>query len=62
MPKHRMPLHHRIVFWIVVPVVVVGAGISALLIAQMSAPMVAFLGEHFEANLRLASDLALSSL
>ncbi|MCF8037943.1 MAG: PAS domain S-box protein [Desulfohalobiaceae bacterium] len=55
----KLPLHKRIVFWLLLPVILVGAVISGLLIRSLSSPMESFLTEHFESNLRLASRMGL---
>ena len=59
MDRKRPPIHKRIIFWIVMPVIIVALTISALLIASLSPPIDAFLEHHFDANLRLASNLGL---
>ncbi len=53
----KLPLHKRIVFWLVLPVVIVGIAISGVMIGTLSPPIESFLIEQFEANLRLASKL-----
>jgi two-component system, cell cycle sensor histidine kinase and response regulator CckA len=57
--RMRRPLHKRIIFWVVVPVLIVGAAISGMLIAYLSPPITFFLERHFNANLRLATDMGM---
>jgi two-component system cell cycle sensor histidine kinase/response regulator CckA len=52
-------LHRRIIFWVVVPVLIVGTAIAGLLIAYLSPPITFFLERHFNANLRLAADMGM---
>ena len=56
--KHKtLPVHKRIVFLLVLPVIIVGFLVSGVLIGLLSPPMESFLIGHFGANLRLASKL-----
>ena len=59
MKRDRLPIFKRIIFWIVVPVMLVAVSITALLIEFLSPPMDAFLTRQFDANLRLAAGLGL---
>lgn len=55
----KPPIHKRIVFWFVLPVIIVGMLISGILIAYLSPVMESFLREDFAADLRLSSKLGI---
>lgn len=57
--KKNLPAAKRIIFWILLPVVVIVTAISGVSIFLLSAPMESLVTENFEANLRLASKLGL---
>jgi PAS domain S-box-containing protein len=57
--KKRLPVHKRVVFWLVLPVVIIGLLITWLLVHFLSLPVESFLDAHFKANLRLSSKLGI---
>ncbi|MCG8336076.1 MAG: response regulator [Proteobacteria bacterium] len=59
MEKERLSVHKRIIFWMLVPVMIVGIVVSGGLIKYLSTPMNSFLAQQFNSNLRLISDLGL---
>lgn len=59
MKKRQPPFYHRIQFWLLVPVVVVGIACSTLLVAFLSTPMKQFLVRQFDSNLKVASVMGL---
>ncbi|MDJ0780866.1 MAG: ATP-binding protein [Desulfosarcinaceae bacterium] len=59
MARDWFPLHHRILFRLLLPIVVVGLLVSTVLVGVLSAPMKDFLTRQFDANLRLSATLGL---
>jgi PAS domain S-box-containing protein len=53
------PLHHRLLFRLLLPIFVVGILVATLSVTLTAAPMKAFLAGQFDANLRLASIMGL---
>jgi PAS domain S-box-containing protein len=59
MAKSPIPFYNRILFWLMVPIVIVGIIFSTLLVTYLSSPMKDFLSQQFDANLRLSSSMGL---
>ncbi len=53
----KPPVYKRIIFWIVLPVIIIGTTISVILTNFLSPQIESFLINNFEANLRLSSSL-----
>jgi len=54
---HKLPFYRRIIFWLFLPVLIVGFLIAWLLIAFITPAIEDYTNAHFEANLRLAASL-----
>jgi two-component system cell cycle sensor histidine kinase/response regulator CckA len=55
--RNPLPVHKRIIFWLILPVAIVGTVISGALIGYLSPSMESFLRDNLNTNLRLASEL-----
>ena len=55
--SHNLPFYRRIIFWLVLPVFIVGVMLAWVLLAYFSPQLEAYLDMHFKANLRLAANL-----
>jgi PAS domain S-box-containing protein len=59
MALKKIPFYNRILFWLLLPVVIVGITCATLLVTYLSSPMKAYLVGQFDANLKLASIMGL---
>ncbi|MCP4161969.1 MAG: PAS domain S-box protein [Deltaproteobacteria bacterium] len=60
MALHKIPFYNRILFWFLLPVILVGFFCSTMFVTYMSSPLKDFLVKQFDANLQLASTMGLN--